>query len=392
MFIVQPLLKFGEVICEQLHLVEGGHRKWRSFEFAVAWVNYRGAVRVRDSATDFLAAGGTIRATVGLDFSSTSYEGLFVLMELESSGADITTHVFYDENPVCTFHPKVFLFGNEEESLLIVGSNNMTGAGFKTNIEAALGVTAESSDQTMRAARQTLAAWRDDSTETRSKRLTRELLEQLRERGYVRTEEEIRNARQSRGGGRLPAYEPLFGKSETPSSIDDRGTGGVHSGGEHTSSGTSTEVLLMRVRPRRTGTQLQISMLVHQGAFMNNATEVISDADGTCRPIGYDFTHRDGRSVPNLARFEAPEMARMTNPVARFRWVPGNESENEEPRGLYYDIFDADSDDVGRRIYARLREGILYPPVTNLRKLSQTTTVLSKRDISIAQWYRLDSM
>jgi len=392
MFIVQPLLKFGDLICEQMDLAEGSCRKWRRFEFAVAWVNQRGAERIRDSAAIFLGEGSAIHATVGLDFSSTSYEGLSVLLELEAGGGDIATHVFFDENRACTFHPKVFLFSNEEEARLIVGSNNMTGAGLETNIEAALGITATLTDDTMQTARQTLAAWRNETAEPRTRRLTPALLEKLREEGYVRTEDEIRAARQSQAGERSSAREPLFGRSQTRSATNRIQTGGT----EPVAGGTlrlgSTEVLLMRVRPRRTGTQLQISMQVHQGSFMNSATEVVSAVDGSPRAIGYDHTTRRGRRVANLARFEASEMAGMTNPVARFRWVEAAEPSNVEQRHLQYEIFDADSDDEGRDILTKLKTTISSPPITNLQELSRTTTVVSKSNLARAQWYRLATM
>jgi hypothetical protein len=149
-------------------------------------------------------------------------------------------------------------------------------------------------------------------------------------------------------------------------------------------------VLLMRVRPRRTGTQLQISMRVHQAPFMNSAAEVVSAADGSRRGIGYDYITRNGTRVPNLARFEAPELDGMTNPVARFRWVDVGPAGGQADRVLQYEIFDTDSGGVGAEIFERLEEGIAMPPETDLDRLSRDETVLSKSDQQSAQWYRLD--
>lgn len=392
MFIVQPLLTFGDFLCKQMDTTESGIRRWCLFEFAVAWVNQRGADRIRESASRFLDDGRVIRATVGLDFSSTSYEALSILLALESGIRDITTHVFFDENRACTFHPKVFLFSNGQESSLIVGSNNMTGGGLDTNIEAALEIAAPMSDDTIQAASQTLAAWRNEAGDRRTRRLTRPLLEELRDAGYVRTEAEIRAAYQSESGNRSTVHKPLFGRSQTRSAINRDQSGGTGAVGVRAASVGSTEVLLMRVRPRRTGTQVQISMQVHQGPFMRGATRVLSAADGSLRSIGYDHTRRGGRRVPNLARFEAPEMAGMTNPVARFRWVEEVEPSSAEQRQLQYEVFDADSDDVGRQILTSLRATISSPPNTNLSELNRTTAVVSKRDLARAQWYRLDLM
>lgn len=151
-------------------------------------------------------------------------------------------------------------------------------------------------------------------------------------------------------------------------------------------------VLLMRVRPRRDGTQLQISMRVHGSAFMNSAPVVVSAADDSRRPIGYDYVAvPNGEPVPNTARFEAPELDGVENPVACFTWLDAEDEDGGAARILRYEIFDAARSAEGMRILKTLEEGIATPPTTNLDRLSEDETVLSKSDREIAQWYRLDS-
>gem|GEM_PF-1240935 len=388
MFIVQPISNFGCLICNELDSEENGRLQWQTFEFAVAWLNLPGAERFKDSAKGFLTRGGRIRATVGLDFSSTSFEGLSCLLALERESADITTHVFFDENRACTFHPKVFIFCNTVRARLFVGSNNMTGAGLETNVEAALSVTGAYDNETICVARQTLEMWRDEKNEARTRRLTPDFLGELLERGYVRTEEEIRARRKSDTGSRPSQGEPLFGRSTTRPARAAIGTGGGGSVGEHTNSSGLVEVLLMRVRPRRDGKQLQISMLVHKAPFVNSAETVVSAGDGSRREVGYN----EARGIRNTARFEAPEMEGMTNPVARFQWVDRSDSGTGADRVLQFELFDADKSSEGSKIYNKLNDGIGTPPVTNLERLSHEATVLSKSDRMIAQWYRLDSL
>ena len=72
MFIVQPTSNFGDLICEELISEEAGQLQWHTFEFAVAWLNYSGAESIRGSVREFLANGGCMHATVGLDFGSTT--------------------------------------------------------------------------------------------------------------------------------------------------------------------------------------------------------------------------------------------------------------------------------------------------------------------------------
>ncbi|MEM4988345.1 phospholipase D family protein [Collimonas sp. H4R21] len=385
MFIAQPTHGFGHLICEEMLSEQSGYLRWHTVEFAVAWANYSGMNKVFDSVQKFLSEGGRVRVTVGLDFGSTTYEGLGRLLELEHD-ADIITHVFFDENPACTFHPKVFLFSNDEEACLLVGSNNMTGAGLKTNIEAALRFSGALRDETISGAHHALAAWRDEGGDSRIRRLTRELREQLRDRRYVLTEEEIRTRRRSEDGLRAATELPLFGRSSIrPLRPGHRTNGHAEGVGRTTGSGLG-EVLLMRVRPRRDGKQVQISMRVLAASFMNGVEEVVS-VDGTMQEIGFNMTS----GVRNTARFEAPEMRDMQNPVARFQWVNARRPEREPTRVLQYEIFDAENDDEGLTILRKLEEGIATPPLTKLEELSHEETVLSKSKRAIAQWYRLDS-
>lgn len=388
MFIVQPDSNFGDFVCEELLSANGSQLQWHAFEFAVAWVNRSGAQKIREAARDFLVRGGDIRATVGLDFGSTTYEGLSSLLDLEGSGS-VTTHVFCDENPACTFHPKVFLFSNAERAHLFVGSNNMTGAGLQTNVEATFRFSSALDNDAISVARRQLASWRTES-DSRVRRLTRELLEELRNRKYVLTEDELRERRKSQSRPASSQERPLFGRSSLSRGKSDHRPGN-RSRSKRAPRPTLGAVLLMRVRPRRNGGQFQISMKVLEASFMKGAKEVVSP-DGARRAIGYNLATRTGsaQTVKNTARFEAPEMMGMKNPVARFRWIDIGRSSGNPEKVLQYEIFDAASSAEGVKILKSLQDGIVSPPVTNLEQLSQEQTVLSVREPSKAQWYRLD--
>ena len=127
-------------------------------------------------------------------------------------------------------------------------------------------------------------------------------------------------------------------------------------------------------------------MKVLAAPFMNGVNEVVS-VDGIMQEIGFNMTN----GVRNTARFEAPEMKDMQNPVARFQWVNAAPPAGEPTRVLQYEIFDAENDEAGLTILRKLEEGIATPPLTNLEELSKEETVLSKSNRAIAQWYRLDS-
>lgn len=146
------------------------------------------------------------------------------------------------------------------------------------------------------------------------------------------------------------------------------------------------EVLLMRVRPRRNGTQLQVSMIVHT-SFMKGASRIVSASNGKDRTIGFDYIRRGDNKVKNLARFEAPELEGKKEPIARFTWVADEHDQNKKV--LQYEILDG-KDPQGKSVLEYLESGMGTKPNTNLANLSSTETVLSKPDRRRAQWYRLE--
>lgn len=375
MLIVQPEESFSDCLCKELG--GGGRQQWLAFEFAVAWANQAGVDKVFRSVEQFLSRNNRVRAILGLDFSSTSYEGLSRFLDLEDRYAGMETYVFHDENRSCTFHPKVFLFSNDSEARLFVGSNNMTGAGMDTNIEMTVGITRPLDDADIKKVGGILERWRNEESENRVKRLSRKFLEHLSSAGYVRTEAEIRCQRSE--ADYVQSRSPLFGRSKAADRDNANTSSGVHSSGEHASSANE---LLMRVRPRRDGTQLQISMRIYP-IFFKDAKHVISLETGQRQKIGVSMRDSPNGRIPNTARFEAPELEGVRNPIALFKWV------EESPKVLTYQIFDADDNADGARLYKKLYEGISRVPITHLESLSAEYTVLSKRDRDAAQWYRL---
>jgi HKD family nuclease len=176
MFHNQPLVhRFGKALTDDLVSEE-----WGRAEFAVAWVRRSGTQHLAAPFRAFLKSGGTMQITVGVDIENTSHEGLKDLLALEYDGS-IETFIHHNEAEV-TFHPKVYLLRNEENARLIVGSNNLTGAGLFLNTEAGLQIDAPLSDPVITAARTALAAWRDPSGLAR--RLDETLLGDLLALGY----------------------------------------------------------------------------------------------------------------------------------------------------------------------------------------------------------------
>jgi hypothetical protein len=90
---------------------------WTRFDAAVAWVRRSGLRHLMPSLIDFLQRGGAIRFVVGIDIENTSKERLEDLLSLGQQGT-VQTFIRHNEHPSVTFHPKVFLFSNDEHARL----------------------------------------------------------------------------------------------------------------------------------------------------------------------------------------------------------------------------------------------------------------------------------
>lgn len=74
----------------------------------------------------------SINVVVGIDQEGTSREALLEILNL-----DINGYIFYQrESPI--FHPKIYLFEGNDQTVLIIGSSNLTARGLFGNVESSL--------------------------------------------------------------------------------------------------------------------------------------------------------------------------------------------------------------------------------------------------------------
>lgn len=104
---------------------------YKSFTIFSAFAKNSGVLRLKESMEAFTAAGGYIRAFIGIDLDGTSYEALLNLFALCSE-----LYVIHSENFSTTYHSKVYLLENSMKAWCAVGSNNLTGGGLWTNFES----------------------------------------------------------------------------------------------------------------------------------------------------------------------------------------------------------------------------------------------------------------
>lgn len=157
---------------------------WTEFQAAVAFVKRSGMKHFSGALHDF-AHRARVRICVGIDCGGTSFEGLRELINCVNKEGEL--FAFHNEN-TSTFHPKVYLFRNEEKAIVVVGSGNLTEGGLFTNYEAGLALSLvlheDANREFVGKVERMLSGWCDESTGM-SKRLDVAVLEDLKANGYV---------------------------------------------------------------------------------------------------------------------------------------------------------------------------------------------------------------
>ena len=185
-FVTQPFEAFrlGDYLIE--HLADP---QWTVFRAAIAFVRRSGTQYVRDSLEEF-SNRAEVKLSVGIDLNGTSREGLLELLNAVPNGQ---IWIYRNSGPN-TFHPKVYLFKNNERADVIVGSGNLTRGGLFTNYEASLAtsldVAGTEDADFLQSVEDVLDSWSQQQDGV-CYLLTPELLEQLGEAGLVRSEAEL---------------------------------------------------------------------------------------------------------------------------------------------------------------------------------------------------------
>lgn len=120
--------QLGETLKEKI-----GHPYTKLTIFS-AFAKNSGVLRLKPTFEQFREAGGYIEAFIGVDAHGTSYEAVLNLFEVCDA-----LYIVHSENPVTTFHSKIYMLSNNmQDKWIAVGSNNFTGGGLWTNFESAI--------------------------------------------------------------------------------------------------------------------------------------------------------------------------------------------------------------------------------------------------------------
>jgi hypothetical protein len=361
---------------------------WDSLDIAVAWVRGSGMSHLSDGLKRFLQNGGELSVIVGIDLQNTTREGLQALLDLEQHG-QCETFVYHNEAG-SIFHPKLYLFRNDEEARLIVGSNNITESGLYVNVEAGLQVDTTQDAVVVGEVLDALASWKDTSAKF-SFRLTSALLTRLVAELYVPDEATSKvRLREAQTRPQASASAPLFAsrrfappaRPTTPQSqpqtppqpqtspqpqTQPRPQSQPQTQAAAQPQPTPGTVLLMRLRKasvtgRPTQTQLPFRVA---GTFFRGVNSVRSAHDGYAHGI-IQASARGGR---NTIKLEIPEMRDFQEPVARFERKPNGE--------IVYEAYDVGTPG-GNQIMADLQAG-----------RRNGTTQMTISNPQSATWWRL---
>lgn len=175
-FLTHPKDQFrlGDFLIESL-----ANPHWTDFRAAVAFIKRSGTRHIQKPLSEFVDRGGSAIITAGVDVGGTTVEGLEDLLSATKDKGEI--FVFHNANS-STFHPKIYLFKNEKQAKLLIGSGNLTEGGLFTNYEAGLHLLLNREDANdsilLKRVEDTLKEW-SSPQEGLCYRLTKELITQL---------------------------------------------------------------------------------------------------------------------------------------------------------------------------------------------------------------------
>lgn len=376
MFYNQPLaIRFGTELLRHVDEKDEIDPFWDTLDIAVAWVRASGMAYLSERLANFLRHGGRLSVIVGIDLHNTTREGLQALLELEQFGR-CETYVYHNEAG-SVFHPKLYLFRNEEEARLIVGSNNITESGLFVNVEAGLQVDTDIKASLIAQVLDALSSWKNTESKL-AVRLDGDFLAQLSRRGYVPDEATVRRELARERAGRPRRDSPALFASRRfapPAGVRRQGRPARRAAARvappaaapvaaaaQVPNGT---VLLMRLRKasvtdRPTQTQIPFRVV---DTFFAGAGAVRSAHSAE----EHGIIQASASGSRNTIKLEIPEMRDFEEPIARFE---------KSPDGIIYEAYDIGSPE-GNQIMASLEEG---------RRDGSTQMTISNADR--ATWWR----
>ncbi len=197
--------KIGDELNKILNNNNQNH--FETFYFIVAYAKNSGIKHILESIERFKKTGGKVKAIVGIDQQGTSLQALNKLLEIVDE-----TYIFHNNKLVSTFHPKIYAFVKEKEkAIIIIGSSNLTEGGLYTNYETNsytdLNLLQREDQRTFFKFKSIFQGY--CTNPKISKKLTKELLENLFKQKYI--SDETKNKFFSKNNKKTKKKLALFG-------------------------------------------------------------------------------------------------------------------------------------------------------------------------------------
>lgn len=188
---------FADVLSGEMNQAE-------QVDIATAWVRASGVGLLWQPLVNFVDRGGKLALVAGIDRDNTSFEGLAMLLNLTGEARIWVRH--NEASPI--YHPKLYAFRTSNECRILVGSNNLTGAGLSQNEELSGLISQERRGDLEDSLEQYVTQITDESTGL-VKRLDAALLDRLLAAGYIDTEARLRGKSRASSRHRTEG-EPVF--------------------------------------------------------------------------------------------------------------------------------------------------------------------------------------
>jgi hypothetical protein len=129
-------------------LTELANVRWQRLSAAVAYVKRSGVRHIAGPLDEFCARNpGAVDISVGIDQQGSSLEGVQTLFQIvQQHGSRLFVVHDPTSSPSPTFHPKIWMFSDGTDRLVLVGSGNLTQGGFFVNYEAGIAVELDGLD------------------------------------------------------------------------------------------------------------------------------------------------------------------------------------------------------------------------------------------------------
>ncbi len=161
--------------------LQSGH--YSNLKIIVAYAKNSAISKIYEDLSTFINKGGKLEAIIGIDQKITSYQALINLSKFTKD----KLFVHHDKGAI-TFHPKMYLFGNQAIENVYIGSSNLTSGGLYTNFEANVNILLDSSNNAQQFQQEVTNYWQQLLKDKNTKQANKDFIHTLFTNGALSDE------------------------------------------------------------------------------------------------------------------------------------------------------------------------------------------------------------